>query len=1311
MRFGSNLRFQCYFDWAPHCLDYSGEYLRVSGRPDSADNSFLPGLKQCHSLHADTSSQQDLFLQKLLDEAHRVSGFVQLNLAKLRSGLALLRNDISKAQRERGSGNHSSHPLTVHAVVSFYLAWHLSALQRRVSDFVRLNEDGFRKAIRKFVARSGAVHNAEQADELQRRLVDVLFGGLHLGRRVRVQLAAAEGSLLPLRRELSQVLADAGTLASGRSFPTSLLGMTPLHIACLTGDTAAVVSLLRAPAAALTLRSPHSLTGLRPLDVAAQGGRLQVVHTIMQHLQGSSDPLGPESILRAVGDDGRSPLQLAAEGGHLKSLQSMLDTLAAIVSAQASAGHEAAASSDEKTPPNSSSTSSSNSLPLWNSLRGIVFAEHETQKTTGAGNGDDSPASTGEGGEGGVASASRDTAQDVAWCVAHTAAAAGHVGVLNAILAFMRVADEAAGRPSPVPEDNSCVSSLLELRVGPHRNSPLHMAAHRGHADCVREVFDWGATVVSLNCHNESPLHLAVLGGHLDALQALLTHRDVQQCLHSQAPYSESRAFIHSTPSQYKLLPVLAVNNGFVPGLQALLAAGADPQEQDYRGWSALSRALYRGQTAATRACEAACLALGRDIRMGPPAKEAKPGKRVPGGIGNVAAPRDAWCIRVSLGGWHIGSTPPQPAVSLHMPEVPVGDALRLQLQWADPVGVLHAVPSTTPRAGAAVPPPLSTADEHVMSTSTEAPPLAPPPAAEPPSPPRGRSTTVDYDGSVDDLRIADIVALRAVLDVFHPPTPTPSSGEQDTPSARGTVRDGGTTGTQRSPEFELIPHSAAVYPMPPLSDEGHGGGAHSRVARVHVDIPQPTPVPGQWLAASAVDMSRRQNEMDCSHIFAVHRSGRKLPRGALTVLVSSASGRRLAWGSIAASAMWRSEFATSAPEHMCLPDVSRTEGQVMVTLFRADDTSAPCGTACVRFTAAPPTEGSLCASDVAGVRRRLDSPAAGKAHLVGHRGAGADSTKAPVGEGVAATRRTHVAENSLLSFTTAAANGASWVEFDVQLSKDGVPVIHHDFNVKVPGTSITVPITELTAKQLAEITGGGARDAAAAAAERSASFSSVDSGKGTLSQRMRHQLAALGVDAGDHFQASRVREGLHDSALTLKDCFKRVPAHTGFNIEVKYPDPAELRAGGVRVVNRAAYVHAILQVVSNCARDRRVYFSSFDPDICWLLAREQCQYAVFLLTEAGTGMCPDPRRNSLRAAVQFAVAHGLAGIVSECDSIVRSPRIVTAVLEAGLQLFTYGKRNNDEAAVQLQVDAGVQGIIVDHVAHIARAMAAESSV
>ena len=40
--------------------------------------------------------------------------------------------------------------------------------------------------------------------------------------------------------------------------------------------------------------------------------------------------------------------------------------------------------------------------------------------------------------------------------------------------------------------------------------------------------------------------------------------------------------------------------------------------------------------------------------------------------------------------------------------------------------------------------------------------------------------------------------------------------------------------------------------------------------------------------------------------------------------------------------------------------------------------------------------------------------------------------------------------ENTIESFKEAAAYGADMVEIDVQLTKDGIPVIYHDFHVKV---------------------------------------------------------------------------------------------------------------------------------------------------------------------------------------------------------------------------------------------------------------------
>merc|ERR1719402_261944 len=66
----------------------------------------------------------------------------------------------------------------------------------------------------------------------------------------------------------------------------------------------------------------------------------------------------------------------------------------------------------------------------------------------------------------------------------------------------------------------------------------------------------------------------------------------------------------------------------------------------------------------------------------------------------------------------------------------------------------------------------------------------------------------------------------------------------------------------------------------------------------------------------------------------------------------------------------------------------------------------------------------------------------------VGHRGMGS-SYKLLVGD----TNRsliTHFRENSIRSLVTAGRCGADFVECDVQLTKDRIPILYHDFNVKV---------------------------------------------------------------------------------------------------------------------------------------------------------------------------------------------------------------------------------------------------------------------
>lgn len=83
-----------------------------------------------------------------------------------------------------------------------------------------------------------------------------------------------------------------------------------------------------------------------------------------------------------------------------------------------------------------------------------------------------------------------------------------------------------------------------------------------------------------------------------------------------------------------------------------------------------------------------------------------------------------------------------------------------------------------------------------------------------------------------------------------------------------------------------------------------------------------------------------------------------------------------------------------------------------------------------------------------------------------GRRGSGADNAIVTMQSPTHRYRRTHIAENTLLSFVTAASLGAQCIEFDVQLSRDAVPVVHHEWKIK-HGGGVAVPVSHVTASQL----------------------------------------------------------------------------------------------------------------------------------------------------------------------------------------------------------------------------------------------------
>ena len=104
---------------------------------------------------------------------------------------------------------------------------------------------------------------------------------------------------------------------------------------------------------------------------------------------------------------------------------------------------------------------------------------------------------------------------------------------------------------------------------------------------------------------------------------------------------------------------------------------------------------------------------------------------------------------------------------------------------------------------------------------------------------------------------------------------------------------------------------------------------------------------------------------------------------------------------------------------------------------------------------------------------------------LIGHRGVGAEKYAQAT---PTSTRRTHIQENTVLSFVTASKSGADFIEFDVQVrqvaiassvvspwilfallfnlqvTRDGHPVIHHDVAVDLGG--VRIPVVSLTLQE-----------------------------------------------------------------------------------------------------------------------------------------------------------------------------------------------------------------------------------------------------
>lgn len=333
---------------------------------------------------------------------------------------------------------------------------------------------------------------------------------------------------------------------------------------------------------------------------------------------------------------------------------------------------------------------------------------------------------------------------------------------------------------------------------------------------------------------------------------------------------------------------------------------------------------------------------------------------------------------------------------------------------------------------------------------------------------------------------------------------------------------------------------------------------------------------------------------------------------------------------------------------------------------------------------------------------------------VIGHRGLGKNSLS---------TGSLQLGENTLESFIAAANLGASYVEFDVQLTKDLVPVIYHDF--LVGETGIDIPMHSLTLEQFLnisemqnqrkEVSNFGRTHSpqprklamnpsrspsidpvSARERTRSVSLYGTDDDYSLMEQRMKftrdYKMRGFKANVRGH--------SIQAPFTTLEEVFKTLPKNVGFNIECKYPtlDESQLEDMDNMAIELNKWVDVVLNTAYTHGQGRDIIFSSFHPEICIMLSLKQPSIPVLFLTEAGTSPMMDLRTTCLQEAIRLARRWDLLGIVSECTPIIRCPRLVSAVKDSGIVCVTYGAMNNNPANARLQMKHGVDAVIVDSV-------------
>ncbi|XP_055362424.1 glycerophosphocholine phosphodiesterase GPCPD1 isoform X2 [Betta splendens] len=288
----------------------------------------------------------------------------------------------------------------------------------------------------------------------------------------------------------------------------------------------------------------------------------------------------------------------------------------------------------------------------------------------------------------------------------------------------------------------------------------------------------------------------------------------------------------------------------------------------------------------------------------------------------------------------------------------------------------------------------------------------------------------------------------------------------------------------------------------------------------------------------------------------------------------------------------------------------------------------------------------------------------------VGHRGAGSTHT----------AKHHRIRENTIASFKSAAKHGAAYVEFDVHLSKDAVPIVYHDLTCCISTKKkkdhklelIEVPVKDLTFDQLQLL-------------------------------KLAHVTA---MKANDHKDLLDDEDEVdeHQPFPSLSQIFQAIPEHVGFNIELKWI--SQMKDGSwdgnlSTYFNMNLYLDIILSCVLQKGGKRRIVFSSFDPDICTMVRHKQNKYPILFLTQGVSEKYPelmDIRCQTTQIAISFAQKENILGISAHTEDLLKNLSYIGAAQCKGLVVFSWGDDNNEHDTRRKLREQGIDGLIYDRI-------------